>query len=160
MATIKIKAVTIGASLKTILSEAIGSRCIVSEIPLSGPQGGSGWMELTLSDGEIVLVGEKMFSWRPIPKWVLNRHPKKRFVSAGGGDRWRAYISGMDVEGCTCQHCGRVYRVDFIVPDDMWEHIRPSGSDVGGGMLCGRCISDRIEALYRRKNMYGKFDIT
>ena len=52
-------------------------------------------------------------------------------------------------EGCLCQGCGRRYRVDFNVPDAVWQRIRPNGSSLHGGLLCGQCIVDRIEALGR-----------
>ena len=47
--------------------------------------------------------------------------------------------------------CGEKYRVDLIVRDDLWERIKPEGAVEGAGMLCGRRIMDRIEAL-------GEFD--
>lgn len=46
--------------------------------------------------------------------------------------------------GCTCQGCGRKFLVDVLVPDDLWLRI---GMRAQGGLLCGRCICDRIEAL-------------
>jgi hypothetical protein len=36
--------------------------------------------------------------------------------------------------------------VDLIVPDALWEKIKPEGKPVGGGMLCGPCIAKAIEA--------------
>lgn len=48
-------------------------------------------------------------------------------------------------EGCTCQGCGRRYRVDVMVPDALWEEIKPEGKPVGAGLLCGPCIVDRLE---------------
>lgn len=50
-------------------------------------------------------------------------------------------------EGCLCYGCDRRYRVDVMVPDDLWERIKPPLAARGGGLLCGRCIFDRIEAL-------------
>jgi len=58
---------------------------------------------------------------------------------------------------CTCQGCGKQYRVDLLIPDDLWDKIRPPGTPVGGGLLCGSCIMERIEqfggylALYARQ---------
>lgn len=49
--------------------------------------------------------------------------------------------------GCRCQSCGQYYRVDINVPDDLWDRIRPGGKAEGAGMLCGRCIMNRVEAL-------------
>lgn len=49
--------------------------------------------------------------------------------------------------GCKCQGCGRRYRVDLLVPDALWRRIGPPREAPDGGLLCGRCIVDRIEAL-------------
>lgn len=46
---------------------------------------------------------------------------------------------------CTCQHCGGRYRVDLIVPDHIWEKIKPPGKPEGAGLLCGVCIMKKIE---------------
>jgi hypothetical protein len=48
---------------------------------------------------------------------------------------------------CKCQICNRLYKVDLIIPDDLWEKIKPSSKSNGAGMLCGLCIMDRIEKL-------------
>lgn len=50
-------------------------------------------------------------------------------------------------DGCLCGECGRRYRVDLNVPDDLWDSIRPYGRPNGSGLLCGSCIMLRIEAL-------------
>lgn len=63
------------------------------------------------------------------------------------------------MDGCTCQICGCVYRIDFIVPAELWEKIKPAGASVGSGMLCGRCICDRLESIFNRNNEFGKFNI-
>lgn len=52
----------------------------------------------------------------------------------------------MNAEGCTCQGCGRTYRADMLVPDALWAEIKPEGKPEGAGLLCGRCIVDRLEA--------------
>jgi len=49
--------------------------------------------------------------------------------------------------GCKCQGCGAFYRVDIQVPNDIWERIKPTGKSEGGGLLCGRCIVAKVEAL-------------
>ncbi len=41
--------------------------------------------------------------------------------------------------GCRCQACGENYREDVMLPDEMWDEIRPHGKPPGGGLLCGRC---------------------
>lgn len=40
-----------------------------------------------------------------------------------------------------------MYRVDLIVPDDVWERIKPPGKPEGAGLLCGSCIMEKIEAF-------------
>lgn len=49
-------------------------------------------------------------------------------------------------KGCRC-HCGRRFKVDIVVPDALWDRIRPQGKRGGAGLLCGECIAARIEAL-------------
>ena len=56
---------------------------------------------------------------------------------------------------CICQQCGRNYRVDLIVPDDVWEKIKPDGKAKGAGLLCGACILNKIEALCNLTDEYG-----
>ena len=48
---------------------------------------------------------------------------------------------------CTCQSCGRKYKVDLLVPNRIWEKIRPEGKPKRGGLLCGICIIERVEVL-------------
>lgn len=49
---------------------------------------------------------------------------------------------------CTCQTCGKKYKVDILVPDDIWLEIRPDKSrPTEAGMMCGKCIMKGIEAL-------------
>ena len=53
---------------------------------------------------------------------------------------------------CTCQGCGKQYRVDLIVPDNVWEKIKPAGKASGAGLLCGACIMNKIE-------LYGEYGV-
>jgi len=48
---------------------------------------------------------------------------------------------------CTCQGCGKQYKVDLVIPDELWEQIKPNGKPVGAGLLCGACIMNRIEKI-------------
>lgn len=50
-------------------------------------------------------------------------------------------------EGCRCQGCNSTYQVDIMVPDALWEKIKPKDKPVGAGLLCGGCIMDRLEAI-------------
>lgn len=48
---------------------------------------------------------------------------------------------------CKCQNCGRQYKVDLNIPDDLWEKIKPKEKPKGSGLLCGMCIMEKIEEL-------------
>jgi hypothetical protein len=48
---------------------------------------------------------------------------------------------------CWCQDCGNEYQTDVIIPNDLWERIKPVGKPEGGGLLCGQCIIKRVEAV-------------
>lgn len=48
---------------------------------------------------------------------------------------------------CRCQGCGREYLIDLRVRDEVWERIKPQGEPFGGGLLCGTCIVNRLEAV-------------
>ncbi len=50
-------------------------------------------------------------------------------------------------DGCTCQSCGNIYKVDFLVSDDVWERIKPENKPKGCGLLCGICIAKALEHL-------------
>ncbi len=50
--------------------------------------------------------------------------------------------------GCLCHGCGRRYLVDLLVPDELWDKIRPDPSrGAAAGLLCPRCIGARLESL-------------
>ena len=48
---------------------------------------------------------------------------------------------------CECQGCGKQYKVDLVVSNELWEQIEPNGKPVGAGLLCAKCIGERIEQL-------------
>lgn len=49
---------------------------------------------------------------------------------------------------CTCHKCKRKYKVDVLVPDDVWARIRPDkDKPEGAGLMCGACILTEIERL-------------
>lgn len=58
-------------------------------------------------------------------------------------------------EGCICQGCGKIYKVDIIVPDEIWKIIKPQNKPDEGGLLCGMCIMQRIEDL----NRFGGYEL-
>ena len=45
---------------------------------------------------------------------------------------------------CTCQRCGRKYRVDLMIPVRFWQRIRRRLSPKPN-LLCGGCIMDLLE---------------
>lgn len=49
------------------------------------------------------------------------------------------------IDGCTCQRCGRVFKVDLNIDDTTWLAIGPKYS--AGGLLCGPCIMEAIEGF-------------
>ena len=60
--------------------------------------------------------------------------------------------------GCKCQSCGKQYRVDLLIPDELWEKIKPQDKSKGAGLLCGLCIMKKIEqfknyGVYRMKEI-------
>ena len=46
---------------------------------------------------------------------------------------------------CACQECGKQYKVDLLISDELWEKIKPIGKTKGAGLLCGSCIMKKIE---------------
>lgn len=61
-----------------------------------------------------------------------------------------------DKFGCTCHGCGDRYTVDVLVPDVLWAKIRPQVSECDyDGMLCGKCIFERIEMIMG----FGAFEV-
>ncbi len=56
---------------------------------------------------------------------------------------------------CTCQHCGDKYKIDLLIPDELWEQIKPIGKLEGSGLLCGSCIMNKMEKLLS----YSAFEI-
>ncbi len=54
---------------------------------------------------------------------------------------------------CKCQKCGKQYKVDINVPNEIWDKINPEGKLEGDGMLCGSCIMEAIEKF----NEYGAY---
>jgi hypothetical protein len=54
---------------------------------------------------------------------------------------------GGDEMACMCQQCGCQYKVDLLIPDELWEKIKPAGKPEGAGLLCGACIMKNIEKI-------------
>ena len=52
---------------------------------------------------------------------------------------------------CICQQCNKEYKIDLLIPDNLWELIKPNGKEKGAGLLCGSCIMNNLESL----NLYG-----
>lgn len=49
--------------------------------------------------------------------------------------------------GCVCQECEKLYKVDVMVPDSIWNCIKPVNKPDGSGLLCGACIMQKIESI-------------
>ena len=62
---------------------------------------------------------------------------------------------GCGIMSCTCQGCGKKYTLDISIPNEMWEKIKPPNKQIGAGLLCGVCITERIERL----KGYGAYDL-
>ncbi len=58
-------------------------------------------------------------------------------------------IIDMEDHRCKCQGCGNSYKLDLIVPDDLWEKIKPKGKPKGAGLLCGSCIMKKVEKIFQ-----------
>ena len=48
---------------------------------------------------------------------------------------------------CKCHQCGRQYKIDVQVENNLWEMIKPDGSEKGSGMLCPTCIMSGVERV-------------
>jgi hypothetical protein len=87
---------------------------------------------------------ERLPNWlgcMPIGEWVLLPGQSAADDFSEGEDESPAEMC------CTCQGCGIGFKVDLLVPDALWEQIKPDGKAPGAGLLCGHCILNRIEAL-------------
>jgi hypothetical protein len=49
---------------------------------------------------------------------------------------------------CKCQNCNKQYKLDLIIPDIIWEEIKPKDKPEGAGLLCGSCIISMIESKF------------
>ena len=48
---------------------------------------------------------------------------------------------------CTCQDCGKKYKIDLLISATLWEKIKPKDKAPGAGLLCGSCIMERLEII-------------
>jgi len=77
----------------------------------------------------------------PLPKHVIAMLVWRAMNAAAARDSRTPNDPATD--GCSCHGCGRTYRSDLLVPDTVWERIRPPDHKQGG-LLCPTCIMDRI----------------
>ena len=49
---------------------------------------------------------------------------------------------------CKCQECGKQFKIDWMIDDELWEKIKPKAKSTGAGLLCGSCIMDKIELMF------------
>lgn len=59
---------------------------------------------------------------------------------------------------CLCQQCKKRYKVDLILSDQLWEKIKPINKSIGAGLLCGKCIMEKIES-FDKYDTYQLFEI-
>lgn len=48
----------------------------------------------------------------------------------------------MTTIGCKCSNCLNLFKIDLMIPDELWEKIKPPR-----GILCGKCIMEKIERI-------------
>ena len=65
-------------------------------------------------------------------------------------------LDAIDAAGCTCHECGRHYRVDVNVPDDLWRTI---GMTERAGLLCGPCILARVEEIADACDQFAAYEL-
>jgi len=63
-------------------------------------------------------------------------------------ERAKPIIIGKNEEFCRCQICGSNFKIDILIPDELWEIIKPKNKPKGAGLLCGSCIFRRLEEIY------------
>jgi hypothetical protein len=56
-----------------------------------------------------------------------------------------------EIKEASCYDCGMLYSssrwIEAIVPDKVWNMIRPEGCGEGAGLLCVSCIVGRLNDL-------------
>jgi len=48
---------------------------------------------------------------------------------------------------CKCDICKKPYNVDLLVPDEIWEKIKPENKQPGAGLICPTCIIKRFYSV-------------
>lgn len=57
----------------------------------------------------------------------------------------------------SCQDCNNKFKLDLLIPDELWEQIKPEGKSKGSGLLCPQCIVYKIEKIYGYSAMQASF---
>jgi len=52
---------------------------------------------------------------------------------------------------CKCQRCGKLYGVDIIISNKLWEKIKPTNKPTGAGLLCPECIIKKLTLIEENK---------
>ena len=57
---------------------------------------------------------------------------------------------------CKCQNCNEQYKIDLLIPNNLWSKIRPGQpkSDKESGLLCGSCIMSKLEKLLKTEDYF------
>lgn len=66
-------------------------------------------------------------------------------IHCGINERTDSDLLCDDCRGCQCQQCERYYRMDLLIPDDLWLKISPTKTS--GGLLCPHCIITELGKL-------------
>ena len=45
---------------------------------------------------------------------------------------------------CKCQKCGKQYKIDLMISDNLWNQVKLKEKS---GLLCGSCIMSRLEGI-------------
>ena len=87
---------------------------------------------IILRDGRYLVIVDKWEDFKDTEFHKLFLNIKKRKQEDGG---------------CTCQSCGNKFKVDILIPNKLWERIKPKNKPEGAGLLCGNCIFEKLEEL-------------
>ena len=60
---------------------------------------------------------------------------------------------------CQCQECKDMFIIDIIVPNEIWEKIKPINSSKDGGLLCPSCIGQKLHNVIEKEHNYRSFEL-
>jgi len=110
-------------------------------------------------DGDMY-IDDNLHYYLSVEKEVLRTYPEPEHTEKGGQWFWRHEApEGMQDNFGTfrgvCFDCGIPYSgakwVEAVIPDNVWNDIRPKGSAEGCGLLCINCIAGRLSEIGYRE---------